>query len=152
MKASQDRRPQTENRTQEYANIKQFERTTAIFGGCVKWLEDGYFWSPYYIIKKYGAECFGLVLVLGPGLWISASSAARLSQTEILFFLQVNRPLSMKKEGIQTRKRKPKNPGQGNQGSPAGPMSSVIKTDIKAGIQHGKLNSYRFICGLQIKT
>ncbi|KDR17122.1 GATA-binding factor A [Zootermopsis nevadensis] len=48
----------------------------------------------------------------------------------------VNRPLSMKKEGIQTRKRKPKNPGQGSQGSPAGPLSGVIKTDVKPGIQH----------------
>jgi hypothetical protein len=56
----------------------------------------------------------------------------------------------MKKEGIQTRKRKPKNPGQGNQGSPAGSMSSVIKSDMKAGIQHGELNSYRFTCGRQI--
>jgi hypothetical protein len=58
----------------------------------------------------------------------------------------------MKKEGIQTRKRKPKNPGQGNQGSPAGQMSSVIKSDMKGGIQHGKLKSYRFICGFQIRT
>jgi hypothetical protein len=75
-----------------------------------------------------------------------------ITNRDSVFFLQVNRPLSMKKEGIQTRKRKPKNPGQGNQGSPAGPMSSVIKTDIKTGIQHGKLDSYRSICGLQIKT
>jgi len=48
----------------------------------------------------------------------------------------VNRPLSMKKEGIQTRKRKPKNPGQGNQGSPAGSIPSVIKSEMKAGIQN----------------
>jgi len=58
----------------------------------------------------------------------------------------------MKKEGIQTRKRKPKNPGQGNQGSPAGSITSVIKSDMKAGIQNGKLKSYRFICGLKIRT
>jgi hypothetical protein len=58
----------------------------------------------------------------------------------------------MKKEGIQTRKRKPKNPGQGNQGSPAGSVSSVIKSEMKTGIQHGKLKSYRFICELQIRT
>ncbi|XP_069676713.1 uncharacterized protein [Periplaneta americana] len=51
----------------------------------------------------------------------------------------VNRPLSMKKEGIQTRKRKPKNPGQGGQGSPAGSVGSlagVIKTEMKPNIQH----------------
>lgn len=47
----------------------------------------------------------------------------------------VNRPLSMKKEGIQTRKRKPKNPGQGSQGS-AGPLPGVIKADVKANIHH----------------
>jgi len=58
----------------------------------------------------------------------------------------------MKKEGIQTRKRKPKNPGQGNQGSPAGSLSSVIKSDMKASIQNGKLISYMFIYGLQIRT
>jgi hypothetical protein len=58
----------------------------------------------------------------------------------------------MKKEGIQTRKRKPKNPGQGNQGSPAGSVSSVIKSEMKASIQNGELKSCRFICGLQIRT
>jgi hypothetical protein len=46
----------------------------------------------------------------------------------------------MKKEGIQTRKRKPKNPGQGSQGSPAGSLSGVMKTEVKPGIQHGKLS------------
>ena len=29
-----------------------------------------------------------------------------------MFFLQVNRPISMKKDGIQTRKRKPKGQGK----------------------------------------
>jgi hypothetical protein len=43
----------------------------------------------------------------------------------------------MKKEGIQTRKRKPKNPGQGSQGS-AGPLPGVIKTEVKTSLQHGK--------------
>ncbi|PSN37312.1 hypothetical protein C0J52_21028 [Blattella germanica] len=38
---------------------------------------------------------------------------------------KVNRPLSMKKEGIQTRKRKPKNSVQGGQGSPAGPVPGL---------------------------
>ncbi|KAJ4429146.1 hypothetical protein ANN_26149 [Periplaneta americana] len=55
------------------------------------------------------------------------------------FWNKVNRPLSMKKEGIQTRKRKPKNPGQGGQGSPAGSVGSlagVIKTEMKPNIQH----------------
>lgn len=37
----------------------------------------------------------------------------RNKQKEIMrIFLQVNRPLSMKKDGIQTRKRKPKTPGK----------------------------------------
>jgi hypothetical protein len=69
----------------------------------------------------------------------------------LLFALQVNRPLSMKKEGIQTRKRKPKNPGQGSQG-PAGPLPGVIKTEVKASIQHGKLKPCRFIRGIHIRT
>ncbi|KAJ9582532.1 hypothetical protein L9F63_003090 [Diploptera punctata] len=47
----------------------------------------------------------------------------------------VNRPLSMKKEGIQTRKRKPKNAVPGGQGSPAGP-GLTIKTDMKPNITH----------------
>jgi hypothetical protein len=68
-----------------------------------------------------------------------------------MFTLQVNRPLSMKKEGIQTRKRKPKNPGQGSQGS-AGPLSGVIKTEVKASIQHGKLKSFKCICGIHSRT
>lgn len=54
----------------------------------------------------------------------------------------------MKKEGIQTRKRKPKNPGQGSQGSPAGPLSGVIKTDVKPGIQHGKFSCTDFFDNL----
>jgi hypothetical protein len=57
----------------------------------------------------------------------------------------------MKKEGIQTRKRKPKNPGQGSQGS-AGPLSGVIKTEVKPSIQHGKLKSCRFICGIRTRN
>lgn len=68
----------------------------------------------------------------------------------LLFALQVNRPLSMKKEGIQTRKRKPKNPGQGSQGS-AGSLSGVIKTEVKGSIQHGKLKPCRFIRGIHTR-
>lgn len=44
--------------------------------------------------------------------------------------MQVNRPLSMKKEGIQTRKRKPKN-NSGISGNLAGP-SGMHKTEIKS--------------------
>lgn len=44
----------------------------------------------------------------------------------------VNRPLSMKKEGIQTRKRKPKN-HSGMSGNLAGP-SGMHKTEIKSGL------------------
>ncbi|XP_078040093.1 uncharacterized protein LOC144471680 isoform X2 [Augochlora pura] len=44
----------------------------------------------------------------------------------------VNRPLSMKKEGIQTRKRKPKN-HSGIGGSMAGP-SGIHKTEIKSSL------------------
>ncbi|XP_076169666.1 uncharacterized protein LOC143147866 [Ptiloglossa arizonensis] len=44
----------------------------------------------------------------------------------------VNRPLSMKKEGIQTRKRKPKN-HTGMSGGSAGP-SGVYKTEIKSNL------------------
>jgi hypothetical protein len=57
----------------------------------------------------------------------------------------------MKKEGIQTRKRKPKNPGQGSQGS-AGPLTGVIKTEVKPCTQHGKLKSCRFIRGIHSRT
>lgn len=46
------------------------------------------------------------------------------------FSMQVNRPLSMKKEGIQTRKRKPKN-NSGISGNLAGP-SGMHKTEIKS--------------------
>ncbi|XP_076398437.1 uncharacterized protein LOC100875315 isoform X4 [Megachile rotundata] len=44
----------------------------------------------------------------------------------------VNRPLSMKKEGIQTRKRKPKN-HSGISGNLAGP-SGMHKTELKSGL------------------
>ncbi|XP_053981194.1 box A-binding factor-like isoform X1 [Hylaeus volcanicus] len=55
----------------------------------------------------------------------------------------VNRPLSMKKEGIQTRKRKPKN-HSGMSGSLAGP-SSMHKTEIKSSllVDSMQLNVYR---------
>lgn len=46
---------------------------------------------------------------------------------------QVNRPLSMKKEGIQTRKRKPKNHSAMTGNLAAGP-SSMHKTEIKSGL------------------
>lgn len=39
--------------------------------------------------------------------------------------LQVNRPLSMKKDGIQTRKRKPKSMGGAHSSSVARPGSSL---------------------------
>ncbi|XP_026667234.1 box A-binding factor-like isoform X2 [Ceratina calcarata] len=45
---------------------------------------------------------------------------------------QVNRPLSMKKEGIQTRKRKPKN-HSGISGNLAGP-SGIPKTELKSNL------------------
>lgn len=45
---------------------------------------------------------------------------------------QVNRPLSMKKEGIQTRKRKPKNHSSMT-GNLAGP-SGIHKPDIKSSL------------------
>jgi hypothetical protein len=56
----------------------------------------------------------------------------------------------MKKEGIQTRKRKPKNPGQGSQVS-AGPLPGVIKTEMKTSLQHGKLKSQGYIRGFSKK-
>lgn len=44
--------------------------------------------------------------------------------------LQVNRPLSMKKDGIQTRKRKPKSMGGAHStaGRPAGPLAGKCRT------------------------
>jgi len=130
---------------------KEFGQTTATFDGGVQCLEDDYFRSSAHNILICGAEFYGLV-ILGSQIRFSASFVTRLSKAEAYSSLQVNRPLSMKKEGIQTRKRKPKNPGQGNQGSPAGSLPSVIKSDMKASIQNGKLKSYMFICGLQIRT
>ncbi|PBC28653.1 GATA-binding factor A [Apis cerana cerana] len=54
----------------------------------------------------------------------------------------VNRPLSMKKEGIQTRKRKPKNNSgiSGNLAGPSGMHKTEIKSDLLASSQ---LNMYR---------
>ncbi|OWK50017.1 Transcription factor GATA-4 [Lonchura striata] len=50
------------------------------------------------------------------------------SETNVLFYLdlQVPRPLAMRKEGIQTRKRKPKNLNKTK--APAGPSSSESHT------------------------
>eukprot|EP00057_Strongylocentrotus_purpuratus_P012800 XP_011667274.1 PREDICTED: GATA transcription factor e isoform X3 [Strongylocentrotus purpuratus] len=56
----------------------------------------------------------------------------------------VNRPLAMKKDGIQTRKRKPKNPNKGNQQSNArngGGQSSPNDVNIKASSPTGKQSS-----------
>ncbi|XP_041470087.1 transcription factor GATA-3-like isoform X2 [Lytechinus variegatus] len=56
----------------------------------------------------------------------------------------VNRPLAMKKDGIQTRKRKPKNPNKGSQQNNArngGGQSSPNDVNIKASSPTGKQSS-----------
>ena len=65
---------------------KQSGQTTATFGGCVKCLEDDYFWSSAHNILKYGAAFYGVV-VLWSQLWFLAGFVARLSTAESLFFL-----------------------------------------------------------------